>query len=62
MVQTLIGLGMASLAGMVVSKILEETGKMNWAQYVSMTTSAFLGGTAVAGVVNLFNTVSKVAK
>lgn len=59
MVQTLVGLGMASLAGMVVSKILEETGKSNWAQYVSLTTSAFLGGTAVSGVVNLFNIVSK---
>ena len=59
MVQTLVGLGMASMAGIVVSKVLEETGKMSWAQYVSLTTSAFLGGTAVTGVINLFNIVSK---
>lgn len=59
MVHTLVGLGMASLAGMIVTKVLEETGKMNWAQYVSLTTSAFLGGTAVTGVVNLFNVVNK---
>lgn len=58
MVATLVGLGTASLAGMVVTKILEECGKFNWAQYVSLTTSAFLGGTAVTGVMNLFKVVS----
>lgn len=54
MVQTLVGLGTASLAGMVISKILEESGKFNWAQYINLTTSAFLGGTALVGLVDLF--------
>lgn len=61
MVQTLVGLGTASLAGMVISKILEESGKFNWAQYVSLTTSAFLGGTALVGLIDLFTNLSKLA-
>lgn len=59
MVQTLIGLGATSVAGMMVGKILEESGKFNWAQYINIATSAFLGGTAATGVINLLNIVSK---
>ena len=58
MVQTLIGLGTASVAGMMVGKILEEAGKFNWAQYVNIATSAFLGGTAATGVINLLKIIS----
>lgn len=58
MVQTLIGLGATSVAGMMVSKILEESGKFNWAKYIDIATSAFLGGTAATGIMNLLKIVS----
>lgn len=57
MVQTLIGLGSASVAGMMISKILEESGKFNWSRYIDIATSAFLGGTAVSGIMNLLKMV-----
>jgi hypothetical protein len=58
MVGTLVGLGTASVAGMIVGKICEECGKANWAQYVNLATTAFLAGTALTGVMNLFKLVS----
>lgn len=58
MVGTLVTLGTASVAGMVIGKVLEECGKFNWAQYVNLATSAFLAGTALSGVLNLFKLVS----
>lgn len=57
MIQTLIGLGATSVAGMMIGKVLEESGKFNWAQYINIATSTFLGATAATGIINLLKIV-----
>lgn len=51
-------MGTASVASVIVEKILYETGKANNAQYVGLFTSASLGAMALATVYKLIQFIA----
>lgn len=55
MVSTLVMLGTVSLACAVIERVMQETTKASWCQYVSIVGLVFLGLTALQGVKSLFD-------
>lgn len=59
MVATLVMLGTVSLTCSVVERVMQETSKASWCQYISIVGMAFLGLTALQGVKGLFDFILK---
>lgn len=51
--ETLVGMAIISIGGMVVEKICYECGKQNHAMYANLTSSSLLGITALRAVAEL---------